>query len=211
MGNKGKTKSPRRPRRSICRRSRDDVTGQVSAAARFVANCFHPVLLQTGFQMQLSLAPDGSADRTGSPSRIMEGPARGNISRHAGTAPGWVWFERRYPVQPGLQSLQFHGGVGSITRSDGLAASQASVSLIVVPFPAGMRIDCVSPIRPLCGIYKSAPRWRESANDGSKTSCALLHRSRGLVPVSFHRIKSKKSKNLYRGVIISMFILCTKK
>ena len=51
---------------------------------------------------------------------------------------------------------------------------------------AGMRIDCVSPIRPLCGIYKSAPRWRESANDGSKTSCALPHRSRGQVSVGFH-------------------------
>ena len=38
---------------------------------------------------------------------------------------------------------------------------------------AGMRIDCVSPIRPLCGIYKSAPRWREPANDGSKISFAL--------------------------------------
>jgi len=46
-----------------------------------------------------------------------------------------------------------------------------------------MRIDCVSPIRPLCGIYKSVPRWRESANDGSKTSCALPHRSRGQVSV----------------------------
>jgi len=33
-----------------------------------------------------------------------------------------------------------------------------------------MRIDCVSPTRPLCGIYKSAPRWRESANDGSKAT-----------------------------------------
>ena len=57
-----------------------------------------------------------------------------------------------------------------------------------------MRIDCVSPIRPLCGIYKSAPRWRKSANDGSKTSCALPHRSRGQVSVGFHGIKSKKSK-----------------
>ena len=58
-----------------------------------------------------------------------------------------------------------------------------------------MRIDCVSPIRPLCGIYKSAPRWRKSANDGSKTSCALPHRSRGQVSVGFHGIKSKKSKS----------------
>ncbi len=57
-----------------------------------------------------------------------------------------------------------------------------------------MRVDCVSPIRLLCGIYKSAPRWRKSANDGSKTSCALLHRSRGLVSVSFHGIKKKKKK-----------------
>ena len=54
-----------------------------------------------------------------------------------------------------------------------------------------MRIDCVSPIRPLYGIYKSAPRWRKSANDGSKTSCALPHRSRGQVSVGFHGIKSK--------------------
>jgi hypothetical protein len=59
---------------------------------------------------------------------------------------------------------------------------------------AGMRIDCVSPTRPLCGIYKSAPRWRKSANDGSKTSCALPHRSRGQVSVGFHGIKSKKKK-----------------
>jgi hypothetical protein len=29
---------------------------------------------------------------------------------------------------------------------------------------AGMRIGCASPIRPLCGIYKSAPKWRKSAN-----------------------------------------------
>jgi len=50
------------------------------------------------------------------------------------------------------------------------------------PVTAGMRIDCVSPIRPLCGIYKSAPRWRKSANDGSKTSCALPHRSRASSP-----------------------------
>ena len=50
----------------------------------------------------------------------------------------------------------------------------------------------MSPIRPLCGIYKSAPRWRKSANDGSKTSCALPHRSRGQVSVGFHGIKSKK-------------------
>ena len=28
-------------------------------------------------------------------------------------------------------------------------------------------------------VYKSAPTWRESTNDGSKTSCALPHRSRG--------------------------------
>ena len=57
-----------------------------------------------------------------------------------------------------------------------------------------MRTDCVSPIRPLCGIYKSAPRWRKSAkgpNDGSKPSCALPHRSRGQVSVGFHGIKSK--------------------
>ena len=47
-------------------------------------------------------------------------------------------------------------------------------------------IDCVSPIRPLCGIYKSAPRWRKSASDGSKTSCALPHRSRGQVSVGFY-------------------------
>ena len=46
----------------------------------------------------------------------------------------------------------------------------------------------------LCGIYKSAPRWRKSANDGSKTSCALPHRSRGQVSVGFHGVKSKKSK-----------------
>ena len=59
-----------------------------------------------------------------------------------------------------------------------------------------MRIDCVSPIRPLCGIYKSAPRWRESANDGSKTSCALPHRSRGQVSVGFHGIKSKSSQSV---------------
>ena len=43
---------------------------------------------------------------------------------------------------------------------------------------AGMRVDCVSPIRLLCGIYKSAPRWRKSANDGSKASCALPHPGR---------------------------------
>ena len=60
-----------------------------------------------------------------------------------------------------------------------------------------MRIDCVSPIRPLCGIYKSAPRWRKSANDGSKTSCALPHRSRGQVSVGFHGIKSKKSTSAW--------------
>jgi len=43
-------------------------------------------------------------------------------------------------------------------------------------------------LRTLCGIYKSAPRWRKSANDGSKTSCALPHRSRGQVSVGFHWI-----------------------
>ena len=65
-----------------------------------------------------------------------------------------------------------------------------------------MRIDCVSPIRPLCGIYKSAPRWRKSANDGSKTSCALPHRSRGQVSVGFHGIKSKSwwSSKMIKGV-----------
>ena len=47
-------------------------------------------------------------------------------------------------------------------------------------------------LSPPCGIYKSGPRWRKSANDGSKTSCSLLHRSRGLVSVSFHGIKYKK-------------------
>ena len=40
--------------------------------------------------------------------------------------------------------------------------------------------------RPLCDIYKSAPRWRESANDASKASCALPHRPRGQVSVGFH-------------------------
>ena len=35
-------------------------------------------------------------------------------------------------------------------------------------------------------MVKSAPRWRESANDGSKTSCALPHRSRGQVSVGFY-------------------------
>jgi hypothetical protein len=29
-------------------------------------------------------------------------------------------------------------------------------------------VAIVSPIRPLCGIYKSAPRWGESANEGVK-------------------------------------------
>ena len=44
----------------------------------------------------------------------------------------------------------------------------------------------------VCGIYKSAPRWRKSAYDGSKTSCALPHWSRGargLVPAGFNGIK----------------------
>ena len=51
------------------------------------------------------------------------------------------------------------------------------------------------------GIYKSAPRRRKSANDGSKTSFALPHRSRGLVPVSFHGIKSKNQKVLVKILI----------
>ena len=51
-----------------------------------------------------------------------------------------------------------------------------------------MRIDCVSPIRPLCGIYKSAPRWRESTNDGSKTSCALPHRSNREAPKALYSL-----------------------
>ena len=59
-----------------------------------------------------------------------------------------------------------------------------SLSPRIFQVTAGMRIDCVSPIRPLCGIYKSAPRWRKSTNDGSKTSCALPHRSRGQVKSS---------------------------
>jgi len=46
-------------------------------------------------------------------------------------------------------------------------------------------------------VVKSAPRWRKSTNDGSKTSCALPHRSRGQVSVGFHGIKSKKGKNYF--------------
>ena len=40
--------------------------------------------------------------------------------------------------------------------------------------------------RPLCGIFDLTPRWRESANDASKASCALPHRPRGQVSVGFH-------------------------
>ena len=62
-----------------------------------------------------------------------------------------------------------------------------------------MRIDCVRPTRPPCGIYKSAPRWRKSANEGSKASCALPHRPRGLVSVDFYGIKIKnKNKSSSR-------------
>ena len=68
-----------------------------------------------------------------------------------------------------------------------------------------MRIDCVSPIRPLCGIYacnlQIGPEAEKSANDESKTSCALSHRSRGLVPVSSHGIKSKNQKVLVKILI----------
>jgi hypothetical protein len=38
------------------------------------------------------------------------------------------------------------------------------------------------------GIYKSVPRWRESANDGSKTSCALPHRSNREAPKALYSL-----------------------
>jgi hypothetical protein len=95
----------------------------------------------------------------------------------------WRTFSKRPPGPEILQRRTF-----SLSQSP-LSNRRYSIFLRVwfsYKYLFGMRIDCVSPIRPLRGIYKSAPRWRKSASDGSKTSCALPHRSRGLVSVGFH-------------------------
>ena len=88
---------------------------------------------------------------------------------------------------PGFYAAFPRGGYARSKGATGTRSKLAHALYIPLSLPRIFYAWFVySAIRPLRGIYKSAPRWRKSANDGSKASCALPHRSRGQVSVGFH-------------------------
>ena len=74
---------------------------------------------------------------------------------------------------PGTTST--HGGAGTPNEGSlGLASNTKGPLVRRTCTPKTAMTPVVATIT-LCGIYKSAPRWRKPANDGSKTSCTISY------------------------------------